>query len=72
MRQQVEKMVKMLGLDIVASDSKSDYEKYGYIIIKSFNDTYLKVTFYQDSYDDGYIEDMKIVKPKPVSVVEYE
>ncbi len=70
MRNSIEAMLTMLGLEIVQRDHKSDYEKSGYIVVQN-GDTFVKVTFYDDSYDDGYIEDVRKVSPRPAQIVEY-
>jgi hypothetical protein len=70
MRSDIESMLTMLGLEIVQSDHKSDYEKTGYIVVKN-GDTFVKMTFYDDSYNDGYISDMRKVTPRPAQIVEY-
>lgn len=71
MRQKVEEMIKVLGLEIVDSDNKTDEETRGYIVIKN-NDSYVKVSFYEDSYNDGYITDIKTVTPRSIKKVIYE
>ena len=71
MRQKVEEMIKVLGLEIVDSDDKTDEESYGHIVIKN-NDSYVKVSFYEDSYNDGYISYIKTVTPRYIQKVIYE
>lgn len=70
MRSNIEAMLTMLGLKIVQQDQKSDYEKSGYVVVQN-GDTFVKVTFYDDSYNDGYIEDVRKVTPRPAQIVEY-
>ena len=70
MRNQIEQMLKLLGLEIVQQDQKNDYEKSGYIVVQN-GDTFVKVTFYDDSYNDGYIESVRKVTPRPAQLVEY-
>ena len=71
MRQKVEELVRVLGLEIVDSDNKTKEGSYGYIVVKN-NDSYVKVSFYEDSYNDGYISDIKTVTPRSIQKVIYE
>jgi len=70
MRNSIEVMLTMLGLEIVQRDHGSDYEESGYIVVRN-GDTFVKVTFYGGSCDDGYIEDVRKVSPRPAQIVEY-
>ena len=71
MRQKVEEMVKVLGLEIVDPGEKHEGQTYGYIVVKN-NDSYVKVSFYEDSYNDGYIQDIKTVTPRSIQKVIYD
>ena len=46
-------------------------QTYGYIVVKN-NDSYVKVSFYEDSYNDGYIQDIKTVTPRSIQKVIYD
>ena len=72
MRKHLEEIFDKLGLEIVDEDFKDDnYSPTGYIVVKN-GDKFLRINFYEDSYSDGYISEIKEVKPVTVQKVEYE
>lgn len=71
MRRHLEEIFDELGLEIVGQDTKDDYNTTGYLVVRN-GDKFVKISFYDDSYSDGYISDVKVVKPVTVQKVEYE
>ena len=71
MRKHLEEIFDKLGLEIVGQDTKDDYNTTGYLVVRN-GDKFVKISFYDDSYSDGYISDVKVVKPVTVQKVEYE
>ncbi len=72
MRQNLEDFIRLIGLEILDSDTKDDYSSEGYLVVKGFDGNFVKVTFTEDSYADGDITSIKQVKGKTKTIVVYE
>lgn len=70
MRNNLVSIFKMLGLEVISDHKEYEYQTEGYIVVKN-GDKYVKIQFYEDSYDDGYIDSFKEVQPQSVEKVEY-